>query len=197
MTQLGEPFTKEEITEALIAEFTAVHNFFATIQQENFFIAPEDVWSAADNLVHLIKSCKPVAQGLGLPKMALKLRFGTAKHASKTFSEVRNQYVNVALAGGAVAGGPYLPEVAEKTAVERERILNKWQSIGEELTSAVAKWSEKDLEKYQVKHPLLGDMRVREILFFTLYHNMHHVNDTQRLLNMPESEWFIPFSHSK
>lgn len=33
-------------------------------------------------------------------------------------------------------------------------------------------------------------MTVREILFFTLYHNMHHVNDVQRLLGQPEAEWF-------
>ena len=195
MTDLGEPFTKEEIQEAFAAEFPAVHSFFASVPEEDFFEAPEGVWSPADNLVHLIKSCKPVAQGLNAPKIALRMRFGTAKHASKTLAQVRDEYVNVALAGGGEASGPYLPEVSEKTAVERERILNKWVSVGEDVKKGVTKWSEKDLEKYQVQHPLLGDMTVREILFFTLYHNMHHVNDTQRLLNLSVSEWFIPPSN--
>lgn len=191
MTNLGEPFTQEEILRALDAEFTAVYDFFRSIAEDDFFAAPPEVWSPADNLVHLIKSCKPVGQGLNAPKLALRMRFGMAEHASRTLTEVRNQYVDVALAGGGKASGPYLPEVTEKTAVERERILSKWQSVGEELTKGITKWSEKDLEKYQVQHPLLGNMTVREILFFTLYHNMHHVNDVQRLLSLPESEWFI------
>ncbi len=190
MTNLGQPFTQEEIFTAIGEEITAVYEFFSSIAEDDFFAAPPEVWSPADNLVHLIKSCKPVGQGLHAPKLALRIRFGMAEHASRTLAEVRNQYVSVALAGGAKASGPYLPEVTEKTAVERERILSKWQSVGEEVKKGVAKWSEKDLEKYQVQHPLLGDMTVREILFFTLYHNMHHVNDTQRLLGLTESEWF-------
>ena len=191
MTKLGEPFTQEEILKAMGEEITAVYDFFRGIAEDKFYDAPAEVWSAADNLVHLIKSCKPVAQGLNAPKLALRMRFGMAEHASKTFAALRAQYVDVALAGGAEAGGPYLPEVKEKTAVERERILNKWQSVGQDLVKGIGKWSENDLEKYQVQHPLLGDMTVREIIFFTLYHNMHHVNDTQRLLGLEESEWFM------
>ena len=190
MLQLGQPHTKQEIAAAFVAEFTAVHDFFAGIDGEKFLAAPEGVWSPAENLVHLIKSCAPVIMALGLPKTALRIRFGWVRHETRTLAQVRYTYVNEALAGGGRAGGPFVPEGIEPTADAQSRILTKWQDKGNELQAALKKWSDQALDHYVLPHPLLGKMTVREILFFTLYHNLHHVNDVQRLLNLPESEWF-------
>lgn len=192
MLQLGEPYTRDEIVAALSAETTAVHTFFAEIDPALFFSAPEEIWSPADNLVHLIKSSAPVVMAMKLPKLALRLRFGTAKKASGTVAEVRSDYTEIALAGDAVATGGFVPEVDDFSAENRTSILAKWHSKSTELVAVIGKWSEKDLDKYVLPHPLLGDMTVREILFFTLYHNMLHVNDVQHLLDLPETEWFDP-----
>ena len=35
--------------------------------------------------------------------------------------------------------------------------------------------SQADLDRYRLPHPLLGKLTVREMLFFTVYHNYHHV----------------------
>ena len=192
MSLLGSPFTQPEIRQALTVETDAVHTFFENIDEDLFFVAPPDVWSPAENLVHLIQAVSPVVQALNLPKMALKLRFGKAKHESRTLAAVRHTYVNEALAGGGVAGGSFLPQVKAETIEERARMQVKWQEKGIALVEAVGKWDEKELDELVLPHPLLGDMTVREILFFTLYHNMHHVNDVQRLLNMTVVEWFEP-----
>lgn len=192
MTQLGAPFTKQEIAEGFGVEVTAVYAFFAHIDDDTFFAAPEGVWSPAENLVHLIQSVSPVIMALNLPKTALRLRFGKAKQTSRSLAEVRDTYVNVALAGGGRAGGAFIPNVHDYSPAEKARILTKWQKKGGALQAGLTKWSEKALDDYLLPHPLLGKMTVREILFFTLYHNLHHVNDVQRLLNLPESEWFEP-----
>lgn len=191
MIELGSPYTKAEMTEALAAEVEAVHTFFSEIDEDKFFAAPENVWTAADNLVHLIQSCSPVILALKVPKTVLRVRFGKAKRPSRTLADVRDASVNEALAGGGEASGQFLPEVEEPSPAERERVLAKWLSKGNEFPKAIADWSEEDLDKYVLPHPLLGKMTVREILLFTLYHNMHHVNDVQRLLNLPVSEWFM------
>ena len=190
MIQLGLPYTKQEIVAALKMEFTAVHTFFARIDEEQFLAGPTGVWSPAENLVHLIKSCAPVIMALNIPRTALRIRFGWVKHELRTLAQVRHTYVHEALANGGKAGGPFLPEVLEPLAGAQARILAKWQEKGVELQAALEKWSDKALDQYLLPHPLLGKMTVREILFFTLYHNLHHVNDVQRLLNQPESEWF-------
>jgi len=36
------------------------------------------------------------------------------------------------------------------------------------------------LDKFMLPHPLLGKLAVREMLFFTMYHNLHHVNNVRR-----------------
>ena len=190
MIQLGQPYTKQEIVAGLKMEFTAVHTFFASIDETQFLAAPTGVWSPAENLVHLIKSCAPVIMALNIPRTALRIRFGWVKHELRTLAQVRHTYVNEALANGGKAGGPFLPEVLEPLAGAQARILGKWQEKGVELQAALEKWSDKALDQYLLPHPLLGKMTVREILFFTLYHNLHHVNDVQRLLTQPESEWF-------
>lgn len=190
MTQLGSPYSNQEITDALAAECDTVYIFFKDIPDDAFFAAPPDVWSPADNLVHLIKSCSPVITALKLPKLMIQARFGKPKHASRSLTEIRSVYVNMALTGRLVAPGAYIPLVKEETDAEKQRILSKWQEKGSKLASAISKWSENDLDNYVLPHPLLGNLTVREMLFFTLYHNMHHVNDVRRLLNYSESEWF-------
>ncbi len=42
------------------------------------------------------------------------------------------------------------------------------------LGRAVSSWSEADLDRCRLPHPLLGKLTVREMLFFTLYHYEHH-----------------------
>jgi len=190
MIQLGQPYTKREIVAAFETEFRAVHNFFADIDKEKFLAAPAGVWSPAENLVHLIKSCAPVIMALNVPRTALRIRFGWVRHELRTLAQVRHTYVHEALANGGKAGGPFLPEVLEPLAGAQARILGKWQEKGTEMQAALGKWSDKALDHYLLPHPLLGKMTVREILFFTLYHNLHHVNDVQRLLKQLESEWF-------
>lgn len=191
MIQLGQPFSKSEILEAWTAEVTAVHDFFAAIETATFFTAPPDVWSPAENLVHLIKSSAPVVMALNIPKTALRIRFGRVKHDSRSLAQVRHTYLNDALANGGQAGGPFLPKVHDNfTDANKTNILGKWQKKGGELAAALNKWSDKDLDNFLLPHPLLGKMTVREIMFFTLYHNLHHVRDVQRLLGQPEVEWF-------
>lgn len=187
---IGSPYSKQEIKKAFIAESDLVFSHFSSHPIEAFFAAPEGVWSPADNLVHLIKSTSPVVMALGLPKMALRLRFGKFKGNSDPLAAVRARYMDAHKKGLAVASGGYLPEVEEKTTDSRTKILAKWTSKNQELISSLDNWSEKQLDTYSLPHPIIGKMSVREILFFTLYHNMHHVNDVARFLDKPEVEWF-------
>lgn len=190
MLQIETPYSKDEIVSAIRVETEAVRAFFGEIDRHDFFAHPPDVWSPADNLVHLIKSVSPVITALGVPKMALRMRFGKSKRPSTTLPEVIVTYQQ-ALANGGAAGGGFLPEVAEETEVGRQKILAKWLEKSKQLIEKLAGWDDADLDQYQLPHPLIGNMTVREILFFTLYHNMHHVKDVQRLLNMPEANWFV------
>ena len=190
MISLGQPYGKSEIIEAWSDEYLEVGRLFASVEGEEFFAAPEGVWSPAENLVHLIRSARPVATALRIPKPLLRLRFGRMERPSQSFAAVRATYVDVALAGGAVASGAFIPQVTGSGREIKQRILKAWNGTGRLLERALAPWPEEALDRLALPHPLLGKLSVREMLFFTLYHTMHHVNDAQRLLGYPAAEWF-------
>jgi len=43
-------------------------------------------------------------------------------------------------------------------------------------------WSELQMDRIRLPHPVLGKLSVREMLFFTLYHNQHHLDAAKRRL---------------
>jgi DNA-directed RNA polymerase subunit L len=42
------------------------------------------------------------------------------------------------------------------------------------LLSALEKWQEVEFDRYQLPHPILGKLTMREMLFFTIYHTLRH-----------------------
>lgn len=184
MLDLGEPQSREELAEALDKVHAEVSECFSGLGEDVFFRRPEEgVWSPAENLLHLVKSTKAVASALGYPKLVLAVLFGSAK-ASRSFLGVRDLYLG-RLAQGGRAGGPYIPSVEvpadEAAATEaRSRLLASWQRQAAALEGALQGWNEKLLDRRRLPHPLLGKLTVREMLFFTLYHDLHHVESVRK-----------------
>ncbi|MEO1370066.1 MAG: DinB family protein, partial [Acidobacteriota bacterium] len=56
----------------------------------------------------------------------------------------------------------------------RAQIMGHFRTAGRQLDAAVAGWSDRQLDTLRLEHPILGAMTVRELLYFTLYHNAHH-----------------------
>jgi hypothetical protein len=60
--------------------------------------------------------------------------------------------------------------------------------LANQLASSIGRWREEDLDYYRLPHPLLGKLTVREMLFFTVYHNYHHPRSLAlRLLDAREA----------
>ncbi len=182
---MNEPHSQNE----LLSAFETVHRESAELfrglsQQELFRHPASGVWSPAENVIHLIKSVKAVASALRVPKVALTLRFGTSRRGSRTYPEVRSDY-HQRLAKGGVATGPYVPATLEpadasEAARVRDRALAGWEGAGRDLVRGLGKWREAALDKYRMPHPLLGKLTVREMLFFTHFHDLHHVEVVRR-----------------
>jgi len=52
--------------------------------------------------------------------------------------------------------------------------------IGDGIAAALDGWSERALDRLRLPHPALGKLTVREIVLFTLYHNIHHATNVAR-----------------
>ncbi|MES2882718.1 MAG: DinB family protein, partial [Bacteroidota bacterium] len=78
------------------------------------------------------------------------------------------------LVAGGRASGRFVPPIIY--AAKKTTLLSKYQNQKQKLVSKIKNTSEKDLDLYILPHPLLGKITLREMLFFTVYHNEHHLN---------------------
>lgn len=189
MALVGEPSSLSEIQAGLQRVDAEVARYFASISTEAFFEHPPQVWSPAENLAHLLKSIRPVVLALRVPRQVSGLIWGLPA-ASRSFAELVSTY-KAALAAGGTAPAAFVPELGEPSGdlvAAKAKLVADWERTAGKLEAALATWKDADLDKANLPHPLLGKLTVRELLFFTLYHNLHHVNDVHRLLGEAEVE---------
>lgn len=163
---------KPQIISSLNEKVDAFNDFILPLNKEQFEATPGNKWSAGQNLDHLIRAIKPLQLAYGLPKFALRVLFGKTNRPSRTYDEIVTKYKNKLAAGGR-ASGPFIPPVIlfEK----KEELLKKYEEQKQNLIAKIEKQSEKDLDVYILPHPLLGKVTLREMLFFTIHHNEHHL----------------------
>lgn len=133
--------------------------------------APEGKWSAIQQLDHIIRSVSPVNMAMGLPKFILKWRFGTANRPSKTYEQLVEKYQRKLLEGGRASARFTPPAIA---ADQKKMLLHKLQQLVQALCKKTNSHSEQALDNYILPHPLLGKLTLREMLYFTAYHVVHH-----------------------
>lgn len=169
------PRSREELLAALAELADAIHAYLASFSPRDFTRPQGEAWSPAGHLRHLIKSVRPLAAGLRVPRVMLALRFGLAFGGSRSFEEVRRVYL-AALGGGVQAGrfAPSPERADPPTAEHQASLLARWRATSGDLAAAAARWSDRALDRYRLPHPALGKLTAREMLFFTLYHNAHH-----------------------
>jgi hypothetical protein len=182
---IAEPWTVPEIARDLAAVRDWSARFWQRFDDDAFFAPIGEGWSPADHVRHLVKSNRPVATALGLPKVVVLLRFGIARRPSTTYAQLVARY-HGELAGGLKAGryaaSPLPPE--RRTAEERRRALGHLEQTQAALVGLLPRWGERALDRLRLPHPGMGPLTVREMAFFTLYHNTHHVLGVARHLGL-------------
>jgi hypothetical protein len=163
---------KPQIISALNENVDAFNNYITPLIKEQFEVCPNGKWSAGQNLDHLIRAIKPLQLAYGLPKFALRILFGKTNRPSKTYDELVAKY-KAKLAAGGRASGPFIPPFIgfEK----KDGLIKKYAEQKQKLIAKIEKQSEKDLDAYILPHPLLGKVTLREMLYFTIHHNEHHL----------------------
>ena len=168
---------KAEIIAALNDKIGAFNHFISSLDKKEFEAMPEGKWSAGQNLDHLIRAIRPLQLAFWLPKLFLKLFFGRSTRPSKSYEQVVEKYKSK-LAQGGKASGPFIPPVVlfEK----KLSLLETYDSQKKRFIKKVQKQQESELDRYILPHPLLGKVTLREMLFFTIYHNQHHLESLEQ-----------------
>jgi hypothetical protein len=169
---------KSEIQEQLRQHHAAFAHTVEQLSDEAFLFTKNGKWSAGEQLDHIIKSISPVIMVFGLPKFVPRLLYGHPNRASRSYEQVAIDYQQL-LDNGAKATGKYIPR--EVPIAFRQRRTEKLKKASELLAKNLNAYAEAQLDQYQVPHPLLGKMTIRELLYFTIYHVQLHNKSVKEL----------------
>lgn len=173
--------TKKEIIDGYIHIWKRVEDVVTSVNTNQYVAKPEDnVWSIAEEFDHVLKSAAAMCSAMKNKPLLLKWKFGKPNRPVRTYDEAFNRYKEklATVNGKAVAPSPFRSE--ENKTFSREDMLNHWRLTLSKFEQRINNWSDKNLDKVLLPHPLLGKMMVRELLFFTHFHTLHHLKSLQK-----------------
>jgi hypothetical protein len=164
--------TKREIIIRLQQNHQSFTHYMKTLDPGEFmFSLNKEKWTAGQQLQHIYLSVKPLASGLVLPKFIVGLVFGKANRPSKTYLELVGKY-HEKLRNGGKASKNFIPKTVVFT--EKERLNEQTLAVVDKVCKYLGKYSEDEMDKHILPHPLLGKITLREMMYFTICHVEHH-----------------------
>lgn len=162
---------KSEIKLRLLESHNQFISHLKALTDQDFTRVVNGKWSAGQQLDHIIKSIAPVKLAFSLPKFLLAVVFGKANRESKTYDALVAKYQSK-LSEGGKAPGRFIPKSI--AVAERDELFKTLFSKVNLLSDLVDRYSEAQLDRYVLPHPLMGKITLREMLYFTIYHVGHH-----------------------
>jgi hypothetical protein len=169
--------TVQETLAELQSQVTEVEKAANTFTEDTFFERAESgKWSVAENLEHLFLSAKPLVGLFGTPQIMAE-KWPQANRPSQSYDELVALYLSKV---GSMANAPN-PTAPQNTEPTKSEQVVKYVFIHERFIERAEALHPEILDTYQVPHPLLGLLTIREFLYFTLYHNRHHKKAINKL----------------
>ncbi len=163
----------EEIIHRSQQAFTQVKEYMEAMPDDSFFTRPLNKWSPAQHLLHLTISTRSATAAYALPGWMVRL-IGGKPVPGYGYDELVDRYLH-ALSNGGKATGRYIPrEISPESG--KIKWLIKWDQATRLYLEALQRQrTDEKLDRYAVRHPLLGKICLRDLCYFTLYHTGHHL----------------------
>ena len=174
MMQLPPTLSIDDILRESEKTFQRFTTFCKEVPPELFFKETPGKWSIAQNMQHLVICTNTATAAYALPKFLVRLFGGKPNRDSRPYPVLVEKYQQKLAAGGK-AQGRYVPKHI-KPASNNDELIKHWRQFTTIYLQALRKnWKDEQLDKYIVKHPLLGKITLRELCYFTIYHTEHHL----------------------
>lgn len=167
-------YVKEEIIDGLGNSASAVTDWIDIQPAERFIKGPNKKWDTSQHLDHLHQVVTLINKVLRLPKFILRWRFGKPNRKGRDYEVIVARYKEK-LKG--YEGTNNTTTGKKHTVEEKKSLIVNFQIQIQRLQKVLEKWSEEDLDKYLIPHPLLGKLTVRELLLWMVYHHYHHLDN--------------------
>jgi hypothetical protein len=176
--------TKVDIQNKLLENHEHFIAAIDSLNEDEFSYAPAGKWNAGQQLDHIYRAVSILSMGMKFPKVVLKVFFGKADRQSRTYDQLVERYIQ-RLSGGGKASGRFVPKTILFS--QKEKSIKNLFAAVTKLYKHVDHYTEQDLDKYILPHPLMGKLTVREMMFFTIYHAQHHQRLTLKNLGSKNS----------
>ena len=178
---MSDPYSKPEIVARLREIQLGVTATVDAIPAAVFDRGTAESWSPAGYLKHLLLSTKPFAKAVTFPPDALKRRFGSPDRASLSYTDLVARYQS-RLDDGIRAEDydtimPTSFRMPDGIVDVQRYLVDLWNEAHDRMFGGLEAWSEADLDGVAILHPAISTISVREMLFFTIFHNTLHWND--------------------
>ena len=169
----------------IITKFNETHKAFIeyidSLSEAEFMHSHNnEKWTAGQQLNHIGVSLGALKKGMSLPKLALKMTFGTTKEPSKSYDEVVKKYTDRLKEPYDISGSKFDPEPMAFS--DKASGIERFNLTKNKLVKAYQKFSDSDAEKYVLPHPLIGNLSMKEFMLFDIFHVQHHHKRTQEYL---------------
>jgi hypothetical protein len=170
----------EEIEKQLQLAAIEFNNYCSSLRDDLFFYQPENKWSPAQQVKHLIIAAGKTKLVFALPKFIVRWYAGKPNRPSRSYDELVEKY-NLKLSQGGKASGRFIPKPIS-AGYGKQKMLDQFQVSMDKLIRAIkSKWDDTQLDHYIAPHPLLGKITLRELGYFTIHHTYHHLKSIQNM----------------
>lgn len=140
---------------------------------DQLFFYKSEQWSSAENLEHLSLTFHRSWFGIVAPKFLLRWKFGKPDRSSLHYEELEDEYYKK-MDAGFEAQERFIPVVKEEKGA-KEKLIARFEQVTKKYLDQVRYyWEDENMDNYQLPHPALGMITVRELLYFNLFHTTHH-----------------------
>jgi hypothetical protein len=167
---MPHPATQAEILEALKSNAASIAEFFSGQPDRVILSGDPDHWGPGHHLEHITRTSIAVQRGLRSKSLPLH-----SVSCSRSYAEIRD----AATESLAATPKDRLLEMGRIVVIapgaRGADLVEAFVGASAGLRAAAAEWSEEELDRHALTHPLIGEMTVREMLFFCIVHERHHL----------------------
>ena len=154
-------------------EAIAFAQFAAPLTEAQFSHKPNGRWSVGDTAQHLYLSVRPVVRVLSSPREIFE-QWSNAEEPSRSYDVLAELYLRILQTTGIKAPASFAPrpdDVPANKVTMLTRLTDTYLALANLLTA----FSNEEMDRYQMPHPALGMLSVREMILFTGVHTRHHI----------------------
>lgn len=178
MSLVKIPTNQSELQEALATSFADVENKAIEVSEEKFHKRLNGKWSIGENIEHLILTSMGIVSITARPK-SFFAPFGEVKRAAYSYEELEKKYQKI-LDKGQKSPADYSSNPDDVKS--REELLKSWEMLAGKIAKRLPEhWTETELDKYCIPHPVMGLLTMREMLLFTVLHTYHHLKAMEKI----------------